>query len=53
MKFINIVIKTCAAFFFTVILLFGQFGFAADESIKVNVDNFVRAETASQRLFSK
>ncbi len=48
MKFMNIVIKTRAAFFVTVTLLFGQFAFAADAPIQVNVDNFVRAETASQ-----
>ncbi len=48
MKFINIVIKTRVAFFFSVILLFGQFAFAADAPIKVNVDNFVRAETDMQ-----
>jgi len=48
MKFINIVIKTGAAFFVTVTLLFSQFAFAADAPIKVNVDNFARAETASQ-----
>jgi hypothetical protein len=48
MKFINIVIKTCAAFFVIVTLLFGQFAFAAYAPIHVNVDNFVRAETASQ-----
>jgi len=48
MKLINIVIKPRAAFFAVVALLFGQFAFAADAPIKVNVDNFVRAETASQ-----
>ena len=48
MKFTNIVIKTCAAFIATVTLLFGQFAFAADAPIHVNVDNFVRAETAAQ-----
>ncbi len=48
MKFINIVIKPRAAFFAAVILLSGQFAFAAEAPIKVNVDNFVRAETASQ-----
>jgi hypothetical protein len=48
MKFLNLVIKTRAAFFVTVTLLFAQSVFAADALIKVNVDNFVRAETASQ-----
>lgn len=48
MKFINIIIKLRAAFFVTGALLFGQFAFAADAPIHVNVDNFVRAETASQ-----
>ena len=48
MKFINIVTKLCAAFFVTVTLLFAQSVFAVDAPIKVNVDNFVRAETASQ-----
>ena len=48
MKFLKAVTKTRAAFFVTVTLLFGQFAFAADAPIKVNVDNFVRAETASQ-----
>ena len=45
MKFINVVTKTHAAFFVTVTLLFGQLAFAADARVKVNVDNFVRAET--------
>ena len=48
MKCINIAIKTSAALFVTVALLFGQFAFAADAPIEVNVDNFVRAEMASQ-----
>jgi hypothetical protein len=48
MKFKNIVIKTHAAFFVTVTLLFSQFAYAADAPIKVNVDNFVRAENAFQ-----
>jgi hypothetical protein len=48
MKFLNIIIKTPAAIFITVTLLFSQFAFAADMPIHVNVDNFVRAETASQ-----
>jgi len=48
MKFINLVIKTRTALFVAVTLLFAQSVFAADASIKVNVDNFVRAETAAQ-----
>jgi len=48
MKFLKAVTKSRAAFFVTVTLLFGQFTFAADAPIHVNVDNFVRAETASQ-----
>ncbi|MFV2058309.1 MAG: DUF1214 domain-containing protein [Thiohalomonadales bacterium] len=48
MKFINLVIKTRAAFFVAVVLLFAQSVFAAEAPIKVNVDNFVRAETAVQ-----
>ena len=48
MKFLNIVTKSIVTFFVTVALLLCQFAFAADEIIKVNVDNFVRAETASQ-----
>lgn len=50
MKYLDIATKSCAAFFvyFTVTLLFGQLTFATDSLIKVNVDNFVRAETASQ-----
>ena len=48
MKFTNIVTKKCAVVFVTVTLLFGQFAYADDAPIKVNVDNFVRAETASQ-----
>ncbi len=46
MKFNNIVSKSLAAFFVT--LLFCQLAFAADAPIHVNVDNFVRAETAFQ-----
>ena len=48
MKFASIVNKTLTAFFVAVILLIGQVAFAADAPVKVNVDNFVRAETASQ-----
>lgn len=48
MKFINMTIKPRAVFFVTVTLLFSQFAYADDGPIKVNVDNFVRAETASQ-----
>lgn len=48
MKFISMTIKPRAVFFVTVILLFSQFAYADDAPIKVNVDNFVRAETASQ-----
>ena len=48
MKFLKAATKAPAAFFVTVTLLFGQFAFAADAAVDVNVDNFVRAETASQ-----
>ena len=48
MNFQSIATKSRGAFFITVSLLFGQFAFAADAPIQVNVDNFVRAETASQ-----
>ncbi len=50
MNFLKIATKSRAAFFVyvTVTLLFGQFAFAADAPIKVNVDNFVRAETDIQ-----
>jgi hypothetical protein len=44
----DIVNKRRAAFFVAVILLIGQSAFAADAPIHVNVDNFVRAEMASQ-----
>jgi hypothetical protein len=48
MKFFNFVSKSRTAFLVAGALLFGQFAFAADVPIKVNVDNFARAETASQ-----
>jgi hypothetical protein len=48
MKFLKVATKILSAFFVTVTLLFCQFAFAADAPIHVNVDNFVRAETASQ-----
>jgi hypothetical protein len=48
MKFASIVNITRAIFFVAVTLLIGQSAFAADAPVKVNVDNFVRAETASQ-----
>jgi hypothetical protein len=48
MTFLNIATKLRGAFFVIVSLLFCQFVFAADAPIRVNVDNFVRAETASQ-----
>lgn len=48
MPFINIMTKSRVVFFVTVTLLCSQFAFAADEPVQVNVDNFVRAETASQ-----
>ena len=48
MKFLKAATKTLAAFCVTATLLFGQFAFAADAAVDVNVDNFVRAETASQ-----
>jgi len=40
--------KSRAVLIVTASLLFGQFAYADDAPIKVNVDNFVRAETASQ-----
>jgi hypothetical protein len=48
MKFLKAATKALAAFLVTVTLLFCQFAFAADAPIHVNVDNFARAETASQ-----
>ena len=48
MKFLKAVTKSGAAIFVTLSLLFGQFVFAADAPIHVNVDNFARAETALQ-----
>ncbi len=48
MTFLEAVTKSRAAFFVTLTLLFCQIAFAADAPIPVNVDNFVRAETASQ-----
>ena len=48
MKFINIATKLRATFFVAAALLFAPSIFAADAPIHVNVDNFVRAETASQ-----
>jgi hypothetical protein len=40
--------KALRAFVVAASLMLGQFSFAGDESVKVNVDNFVRAETAIQ-----
>ncbi len=48
MKFLKIATQSRAAVFVTVSLLFGQFAFATDAAIKVNIDNFVRAETDIQ-----
>jgi len=48
MKFLKAATTTLTAFFVTATLLFSQFAFAADAAVHVNVDNFVRAETASQ-----
>ena len=48
MKFLNIVIKSRSAFLATASLFLGQLAFADDTPVHVNVDNFVRAETASQ-----
>jgi hypothetical protein len=47
MKCLNSAAKSQAVFFVAVSLC-SQFAFAADAPIHVNVDNFVRAETASQ-----
>ncbi len=48
MKYSKIAIKSRAAFFAAASLLFGQLAFADNTPVHVNVDNFVRAETASQ-----
>jgi hypothetical protein len=48
MNYLNIVARISAALFITAGLLFSQLAFADDVTVEVNVDNFVRAETASQ-----
>ena len=48
MKFLNNATKSGAVFFVTASLLFSQLAFAGDATVKVNVDNFVQAETAVQ-----
>ena len=44
--------KSPAVIFITASLLLSQFAFAADVPVKVNVDNFVRAETAHNLIVS-
>ena len=48
MKFLNITTKSRTTFFATVTLVFSQFAFSAGAPVKVNVDNFARAETDMQ-----
>jgi len=48
MKLTNRTIKLWGVFFIAASLLLCRVAFAADTSVHVNVDNFVRAETASQ-----
>jgi len=48
MKFLNIVIKTRFTFLVGISVVFGQLAHADNAPVHVNVDNFVRAETAAQ-----
>ncbi len=48
MKPLNLTTKSWGVFFITASLLLCRVAFAADAAVHVNVDNFVRAETASQ-----
>jgi len=48
MSLINKILKSKSVFFLTATLLINQFAYAENASIKVNADNFVRAETATQ-----